>query len=231
MAFLTPITIIEVAVLSTMLIRAAAFLLVPRLQRVHPTLVFDILSLEIMSIPVLLALAIATGSALFRNAFEQVFVAWVFALILIGPSLMLSRFSRALVQGASLSLLLPSAAAIYGILWSLQGLPGPTQGSSGPVAFVETYFGGITQRTASVVSSPLVAVAGIAGFISLALYATQTHGRVATLRVPSLLITLIGIVGALVWVAGFSTFSNSTILLSVPPTAIGGVIWWVTRES
>jgi hypothetical protein len=231
-AYLVPLTPVELLVLSTMTVRVTAFILLPRLRRAKPALMFDILSVEVLAAAVLVPLYLVTGFAFLIALWNQLYVAWIFSLLLLGPSVMLFRYSRALLDRTRLSVLLPTSAAIFALLWSLQGISGSPAGGSGASSLVGSYALGLVQGGATAISSPEVAVSGILCFVSVGLYAIVASGLDGALRTKPLLIALLGIVGALAWVAGLSAFTNSSVfVLSVPTTAIGGFMWWVTRES
>ncbi len=229
--YLVPFTLLELLVFSTMLLRVGAFFLVPRLRHASASLVFDVLAVEVLLVPILIPLYLVTGSGFYSALWDQLFVAWVFALLVIGPSLMLFRLTKALLEGGKLLVLLPSSAAMFAVLWSLQGISPASGGSAGPNSLIESYLGGISQGGVTTIASPVLAAAGIVCFIAIGLYAATTNGRQGSLRSRPLLVCLLGIVVALAWVAAFSTLTaNSVLSLSVPTTAIGGVLWWVTRE-
>ena len=230
-AYLVPFTILELVVLSTMLARISALFLVPSWRRSNPALMFDILSLEILIVPFVSLLGLMSGSSYYGALCDQIFVAWAFALLVMGPSIMLFRFSRALLDGARLSVVLPTSAAIFAGLWSLQGISATPAINVGASSLLGNYLGGISQGTTELVSSPMVAVAGVVAFISMGLYATLVKGSEVVVRARPLLIVLLGIVGALVWVAGISFVTGDSVLsLSVPTTAVGALLWWATRE-
>lgn len=230
-AYLVPFTILELVVLSTMLARISALFLVPSWRRSNPALVFDILSIEVLTVGVLTLFGLVTGSSIYGALCDQIFVSWIFALLLMGPSIMLFRFSRALLEGVRLSIVLPTSAAIFAGLWSLQGISSSPVINKGASSLLSNYIGGISQGASELVSSPIVAVAGVVTFISMGLYAALVRGREVVARARSLLLVLLGIVGALAWVAGISfVIGNSVLSLSIPTTAFGALMWWATRE-
>jgi hypothetical protein len=231
-AYLVPFTLVEVLVLSTMLIRVSCFLLIPALRRAKPFLVFDLLSVEVLALPLLALGSIVTESRLYDALGLQLLVSWVFAILLCGPSVLLSRLTRALLSGVRLSVALPSAAAIFAVLWSFQGVSATPQGVTGPISLIVAYFGGVSPSSTLVVASPVIAVAGILAFISVGLYTILADGRGGRTRLQPLFALLLGVGGTLAWVAGLSALTSSSILiLSVPTTAVVGLIWWVSHES
>jgi hypothetical protein len=231
-AYLVPFTPVEGLVLSAMLMRVSCLLLLPALRRAAPILVFDLLSAEVLVLPLLALASLVTESSLYDGLGFQLLVSWVFAILLCGPSVLLSRLTRALLSGVRLSVVLPSAAAIFAVLLSLQGVSAAPQGVTGPISLVVAYIGGVSPSSTSVVASPVIAVADILAFISIGLYAVLADGRGTRLRPQPLFALLLGVGGALAWVAGLSVLTSSSILiLSVPTAAIGGLMWWVSRES
>ena len=231
MAYLVPFTVLELVVLSTMLARISAFFLVPGWRRSNPALMFDVLSVEVLIIPILSLLGLVTGSSFYGALSDQIFVAWAFALLVMGPSIMLFRFSRALLEGVRLSVVLPTSAAIFAGLWSLQGISATPVINSGASSLLGNYLGGISQGTTELESSPIVAVAGVVAFISMGLYATLVKGGEVVVRGRLLFMVLLGIVGALAFVVGISfVIGDSALSLSVPTTALGALMWWATRE-
>jgi hypothetical protein len=230
-AYLVPFTILELVVLSTMLARISALFLVPSWRRSNPALMFDILSIELLIVPAVLLVGLVTGSGFFPALCDQIFVAWLFALLVTGPSIMIFRFSKALLDGVRLSIVLPTSAAIFAGLWSLQGISAAPTVSGGASSLLGNYLGGLSQGATELVSSPIVAVAGVAAFISMGLYAALVKGYKVEVRARSLLLVLLGIVGAFAWVAGMSFVTGDMVLsLSVPTTALGALMWWATRE-
>ena len=232
--FLLPLTLVEGVVLSTQVLRTGVVFALPRLRNASPFTIMDVLSLEAFVFPFLGLLGWATGNGAYRDLGLQVIFGWTASLILLSPSVMVYKFARSMYHGGSLAGLMPSAAVIFGVLGSIQGLPSPPPGASGPSALYGDLLGAFTGPNPAppAVTSPLLGVAGVVAFFALVVYASAGFRGPRLSQVPVLAVALAGVAGAMAWEAAASQLTLSSLLLfTLPTAAVGGSLWWVTSEA
>jgi len=232
--YLLPLTLAEAAILSTQVLRAGVILGSRRLRAASAFSILDILSLEVFSFPVLGLLGLVTGAGIYRDIGLQIVFGWVASLLLLSPSIMIFRFARSMYSGASLSVLMPSSAILFGLLGSLQGLPGPPGPfAGGPSALFSVLASSVTGASLGSLQagSPVLAAAAVITFFALTIYATGAR-RQGQSQAAALSVALAGALGALGWEVACSLFTASPLaMLTLPTAVVGGTLWWVTREA
>jgi hypothetical protein len=232
--YLAPLTLVEALVISSQAARMAVVFAYRRLRDASIFSILDLLSLETFAFPAIGLLGLVTGSGVYRDIGLQLIFGWAVSLLLLSPSIMVYRFARAMHSRASLSVIMPSSALLFGLLGSLQSIPGPRSGAGGPPAL----FGAILSSAAGAslgsltAGTPELAAAALVVFAALLVYATSGARGPTASRPAYLSVALAGVLGALGWEVAFSQLTTSSLLLLTLPTAVaGGVLWWVTREA
>ena len=232
--FLPSVTAVGDVIVTTMMARVLAVVAWPRLRRASPILVADLLGLEALALPVLLALTYLMGEQGIVTLTKQVFVSWVAALLIVAPSVMIFRYARSMYNGAKLSTFLPSSAFLFGVLLTLLAVQPSGFTGGGLDDLLGLFVGGgagLLGGSGTTISSIGDVVASVAVFFSVALYCIGAGDARVRVGSSGFLIGLVGILAAVAWGAGVLVVASSALVVfTLPTAAIGGTLWWLTRE-
>jgi hypothetical protein len=232
--FLPSVTTVGEIVIGAQMVRVAAVVLWPRLRRASSLIVAEVFCLEVITLPFLALASYLTGDPAYSSLLIQVFVSWVAALMVVSPSVMILRYAKSMYHRAKLSTFLPASAFVFGVLVSLLGVQTTGPSSDGLRELLMSFLGttALTSRSGgNFTSSISVAVCSVAVFFAVALYSAGVGEEKVALRSPALLLALAGMLAAMGWGAGASLLGSNAILIFTAPTAaIGGTLWWLTRE-
>ena len=225
---------IEDLIVVSQLFRVALILSVGRLRRASPVLLLDIFSLEIFTFPVLTALYFLFGGHYLITLTLTIAGAWPSALLCVVPPLVIYKLALNMANDRRLMSVLPPAVALFALLAfvtrSVSSQPAPS-GLTGLSSFLLSTL----LKTRSIDVTPLVVLAGIPLYLSLATYAaTQGTGPFQGKNGALLLVVLgtlvaIGFV-ALADFAGFIAL-YPTLPFVVPGTILVTMMWWITRAA
>jgi len=232
--YLFPLTFAEGAVLSTQVLRVGVIFAARKLRTASAFSILDILSLEVFTFPVLGLLGLITGTGIYRDIGLQIVLGWTASLLLLSPSIMIFRFARSMYSGASLSVLMPSSAILFGLLGSLQGLSGPGPAAMGPSALFRVLLSSATGASPGSLQAGSfeLAAAAVITFFALTIYTTTSAHGPRQSQTAALSVALAGALGALGWEVACSQFAaNPLVMLTLPTAVVGGTLWWVTREA
>ncbi len=230
--FLWPLTLVEGVVIWTQLFRFVLFFAVPRFRGAGRFFILDVFALEVFALPLLAALALLTGSSFYGDISYQLIYGWVASLLLFVPPIVIFRYSASMYRGTSLSSFLPTSAFLFGALASLPTVMASQSAHGGPsalpAALLAAFYGvsgAFQSQSAGLLVSTVVA------FFGVMLYATTVGSASGRFRLPALAITLTGVLLAFGWGVALTQLSSNTVFIfTLPTAAVGGYLWWSTRE-
>ena len=223
-----PSSAIEAFVATTAALRMAIALSIKRIRRSHFFITFDILSLEILVLPVLAVASLVYPSL--NDIVRQVLFAWPAAVIMVLPAYAIYKVTAFVRDGASLTTVLPSAVIVFvylAILDSAAILPPVGSGLSGLAGTLASALVG----SVALGAAPLqVAITGVLLYTTMVLYAaTRGKEKDASLN-PVLLLAVVGTLAALGWaVLASYAIGFAPLIFGVPGLALVVTLWVVSR--
>lgn len=225
-----PSNAVQAAVVVTAAIRVVVILSIKRLRKGEFILVIDILSLEILCLPILALTYFILHTSWLPAVITQIAFTWPLALLLVFPVFAIYKIATLARDGSSLSTVLPSAAAMFVLLAVLESATKLAPQGSGLAGLSVTLASAMVGGVASAVALPGVALAGVVLYVALMVYAASRSRPEGASWNPMLLLAVIGTLVALGWSALASGFTGLAVLaLGVPAAAILAAIWVVTR--
>jgi len=225
-----PSDAIQAAVVVTAAIRVLVILSVKRLRKAEFILIVDILSLEILFLPFLAVAYILFHTPWLPSTMTQIAFTWPLALLLVFPVFAIYKIATLTRDGSSLTMVLPSAAAMFTFLAVLESVTKLTPQGSGLSGLSVTLASALVGGVASAVALPGVALAGVVLYVALMVYAASRARPEGSSWNPMLALAVIGTLVALGWSLLASDFTGLAVFaLGIPAAAILAAVWVVTR--
>ncbi|MDA4127498.1 MAG: hypothetical protein OK452_09925 [Thaumarchaeota archaeon] len=222
-----PATSIEAAILGTLLTRLLVILAVPRLRR-SSSLALNIMSAEVLLLPVLVLISIMTADPLYLQIIREIFFAWPAAFIAVSPLYLIPKLVQRIAVGSSLSTVIPALTSLFVLLAFLDlGLGnGASSGLSNVTKFALLSAAGRN----SPLALPLeLTVTGVAAYASMIFYSLHRDSG------PPVADSILGIASAgaflaLAWgfVVSYVT-TSAQLVFGVPALILVGLIWGLSR--
>ncbi|MDA4127692.1 MAG: hypothetical protein OK452_10920 [Thaumarchaeota archaeon] len=223
-----PATSIEAAILGTLLTRLLVILAIPRLRR-SSSLALNIMSVEVLLLPVLVLISLTTSDPLYLQLIREIFFAWPAAFMAVSPLYTIPKLVQRVAVGSSLSTVIPALTSLFALLAFLD--LGLGNGASGIGLSNVTKFALLSAAGAN---SPLalpteMIVAGVASYASMIFFALRRDSGVPV--TDSILgMASAGTLLALVWGIGLSYVTSSAqLVFGVPALVLVGLIWGLSR--
>src|SRR5271169_270664 len=169
---------VETTVVATQLIRLVLIVSVKRLRRASITQVFNIFSIEIFSFPALIALSLLFGDHYLLSVALTIVATLPSGLLCVVPALVIYRLTSAMGRDRRLLFTVPPAIALFALFAFVTGA---VISQPAPVGL-----GGLSSlllsallKTRSIDTTPLVVLASIPLYLSLATYASTQGGGVS----------------------------------------------------
>ena len=225
-----PSDAIQAAVVLTAAIRVLVILSVKRLRTGEFILIIDILSLEILILPFLAVAYIILHASWLPSVMTQIAFTWPLALLLVFPIFAVYKIATMTRDGSSLTMVLPSAAALFTFLAVLESATKLAPQGSGLAGLSNTVVSALVGGVASAVALPGVALAGVVLYVALMVYAASRARPGGSSWNPMLALAVIGTLVALCWSILAVDFTGLAVFaLGIPAAAILAAIWVVTR--
>jgi hypothetical protein len=227
---LLPVTLLEWFIVVTAVLRLVVILSLKRFRRAGTIIIVDILSVEVLLVP-FLALAYASlGDPIFATAIQEVLSAWPFGLALVVPVFGVYKLTAQIRDSARLAAVLPPATVLFAVVAILESATTLKPQASGLAGFVQIIISSFLGGVGSGAAPAGVAIAGIALFVVLMLYATARGRDDHTSWNLSLILALLGTLVTLGWAVVAPTVTGfAALAFGVPGLALVATVWWVTR--
>ncbi|MDA4126800.1 MAG: hypothetical protein OK452_06330 [Thaumarchaeota archaeon] len=223
-----PATPVEQAILGTMLARLLVILAVPRL-RGSTTLALNIMSAEVLLLPVLVLVSILSADPLYPQLIRGIFFAWPAAFMVVSPLYTIPKLVQRIALGSSLSTVLPSLTSLFALLTFLD--LGLGNGAIGVGLSDVTKFALLSAvGTAAPFAFPTeMIVTGVIAYAAIVLYSLRRDSAVP-FNDSILVVALIGTLVALTWgIVATNLTSSAQLVLGMPALGLIGLIWGLSR--
>lgn len=226
---LFPSTLLEGLVFGIMLLRVALFFALPGLRELSAGTSVIFFSAEILIVPVALTALIQTGNVAYGEFGGAFLASWLSSSMLVYPVVAAFLIVRSVRQRFKLYLVLPSAAASFGISSLVLEALGNGLGVGGISGVAQVVLRGLGKPIVGVPwASELIAGCGTFLFVSLAAYSVTGSRRVGDRLTAELVLSVGGIGALLVWLA-LAPPLYAWVTLGLPTMLIVGGLWVVTR--
>lgn len=210
-------------VLATMLLRIIVIMGVRRLRDGNPVIVMDLMSLEMLCLPVLAFSGLLLKNHGLIGVGAQVFEVWPSALLVAGPIYGIYEISAMIRRSASLTYVIPTSLVLfYGLDFLL---------SSAASLSTQPSFPSLVTIVSPTSTAPLsvqvdVVAAAVALYVSLVIF-SMAGGKGATLSLnPPLVLGVAGTAAAIFISALVAPFgSSASYLIIVPAFALVAATW------
>ena len=226
---LAGVSYIEAGILVTQLMRLVMVVSVRRFRTASAAQIWNIFSLEILSLPILVVLYFWLGDPYMLSLFIAITIAWPSALLCVLPGFVIYRFASSMARGQRLVATVPPAVALFAffafVTHAISSQPVPSG-----LAGVSSLLLSALVHARSVQITPQVVLAGIPLYLSLVTYSTirseaVSPGRNAILSLIAFVTLIaIGLEVFAVHIAVYQPFA-----FAVPGALLVTVIWWMTR--
>ena len=223
-----PATPIEQAILGTLVARLAVISVVPRLRK-STSIVLNIMSAEVLLLPVLVLVSIFSADPLYLQLIRGIFFAWPAAFMVVSPLYTIPKLMRRIMLESSLSTILPALTSLFALLNFLDlGLGNSTPGAGLSDVTKFALISAVGTAPSVIILTEMI-VTGVVVYAAMVLYSLRRDSGVS-FKDSTLAVALIGALVSLTWGIIATYFSVSAqLVLGMPALVLVGVVWGLSR--
>ena len=219
--------------IAMILLQASKLIIVMSAQRLRDgnmIMIFDIFSIELLTLPILVLAGLLTGVSSFAGIEVALFSTWPLALAVVFVPFAAFRVARAMLSDGLPSEVVPGAVLVSG-LTAFTGLVATVPGL-GTTDFTRALVGGFISSAGTIsplALDPVTEAALPLLFTSIVVYAAIGRAAPGGSMIPALILALVSTVIVLVWTAAVISVPGAVFYFIAPTFGLLAVVWWSGR--
>lgn len=231
--FLANASTFQIGMILLQSLKLLVILSVKRLREANMLLVFDVFSLELLSLPFLVVAYLLSGYAPITGFEYGLFSTWPLGLALVFVPFAAFRVVRAMLRDGLLSSVFPGAVLVAGLaVFSAQAVSTPAA-QAGSADFTKDLVGGIVSsagRISPLGLDPVTAVSLTVLFLCVVLYAAVGRAQPEAGPGPALTVALLSSLLVLGWTVSVVGLPGAILYFALPTLMLVAAVWWSGRE-
>jgi hypothetical protein len=213
-------------------LKLAVILSFRRLREGNMVMIFDIFSIELLILPLLVLAGLLTGDTSISGLEFNLFSTWPLSLALAFVPFAGYRVVRGMKRDELASSVIPGAVLVTGLAaFSAQVVSTPAA-QAGSVDFTRALVGGLVSAAGTIPPlflDPVLAVALPVLYVSLVVYAAIGRTPSGASLGPALLIALVSSLVVLLWTVTVVSMPGAILYFGVPTFGLLAAVWWSGR--
>jgi hypothetical protein len=228
--FFVPSNSLELAIIATQIVRIAALMAVGRLRRMGLLRTIDALSVEVLLIPILVAVSVASGDSSYLGLVNQVALAWPAAFALVFPIYALYRLASAARDSGAISTVVSSSVGLLALLSFLFTTVSAASGA-GLATLTRLLVATFLHLTNLIRVSPVIEEVGVSLYVLLLVYSALEGKWAPTRRDLTLVFPVVATIVSIAWTSIFGPplQGDALFVFGIPAVVIVTLLWVSTR--
>lgn len=224
-----PANLLEVIILTIQLVKLVTILSIKRLRQMKLTNILDVWAVEILAVPLLIALSVTRGGPIYISLAGELFLAWGSAVLLVFPVFAIYKVTTVVLKGVSLTTLLPSATSVFSLLALLiAALSQQSVSSAGLSGLAKTI--PVAVKAMATTTPQAVYITGALVYLSLIIYSVARPDQDIFNQIDLILgFSLLGTIAALGWAFLAQTTESAFFDFGIPSLAFATIVWLIAR--
>jgi len=222
----------QVGMIILQILKLVVILSFRRLRDANMVMIFDLFSVELLLLPVLVLANLLTGDNSVAGFEYALFSTWPLGLAMVFVPFAAYRVTRGVLRDELPSSVIPGAVLVTGLAAYSAQVVSATPSNAATADFTRALVGGFISSAgifAPLSLDPIIALTLPVLYVSLATYAAIGRTPTGAGFGPALLIALFSSFVVLLWTVTVVSIPGSVLLFAVPTFGLLGVVWWSGR--